>query len=365
MPSLATFNANNLFLRYKFMRNFPGAHSPQSQVEAAEVGLHGYLPGTAFGRHPPGSYVIWDADRRVLLTRALKEPDGQLPDILCLQEVENIQAIRVLNERYLDCHYPCSLLIDGHDPRNIDVGILSRFPIRGIRSQIDELGSDGKRIFSRDCLEAQVELPGGEAITVLVNHLKSKFVEDSDNQDDVRASHERRMAQAEWIASYVHRRFEGQHTTALYAVVGDFNDTPESPWLAALVGSPHLTDVLSAHRPLDNRWTYYYRARNRVSQIDYVLASRALADRVSLAASDPAKAPCIVRHGIGYRELNADQEILPERANLVHFEDDGVTPVPPSFTPSSRVPFRFDRYPEVKADWRRNISDHCPVKIWF
>jgi endonuclease/exonuclease/phosphatase family metal-dependent hydrolase len=371
MPSLATFNANNLFLRYKFTRNFPGARSKSSQTEAAEAGLLGYLPGMAFGRYP-SSYVVWDVERRELLQRALVAPDGRLPDILCFQEVENIQAIRILNQRYFGDYYPHSLLIDGYDTRNIDVGLLSRFPIREIHSQIDELNDDQERIFSRDCLEAQAELPGGEPLTILINHLKSKFVErkagdsDSEYEDKIRTSHKRRLAQAEWVASYVQKRFWGEHTTALYAVVGDFNDTPESPWVAPLVNSPLLTDLLSKHRPLDDRWTYYYRSKNQVSQIDYVLASSPLAGRVgAVVAGDPKRTPHIERQGLGFRELNASGQVLPKEANLVHFEADPVTPAPPSFTPPSKVPFRFERFSEVCEDWKRNISDHCPVKVWF
>ena len=127
MPSLATFNANNFFLRYRFADAYPGDRSRKSKVEAQEVAT-GYLPGIAAGKYAKGRYVVWDAARRKLVAQALKAPDNSLPDILCFQEVENIQAIRILNQRYLGETYGYSLLIDGYDPRNIDVGVLSRFP---------------------------------------------------------------------------------------------------------------------------------------------------------------------------------------------------------------------------------------------
>ena len=104
MVSLTTFNANNFFLRYKFSKNLPGSSSASSRIEASEVAM-GYLPGTAFSKYP-SQYIVWDAERRSLAARALKEPDGILPDILCLQEVENIQSIRIFNQRYLGSHYP-------------------------------------------------------------------------------------------------------------------------------------------------------------------------------------------------------------------------------------------------------------------
>lgn len=366
MPTLATFNANNFFLRYKFTRTYPGDVSKKSIVAAAEVGAVGYLPAREFGSYVKSDYIIWDTERRDLAARALAEPDGQLPDILCLQEVENIHAIRALNDHHLGGHYGYSLLIDGYDPRNIDVGVLSRFPIRHVRSHIDETTA-GLRVFSRDCLEVEVALPSGETLTLLVNHLKSKFVRrtagesDTDYELRVKQSHQRRKVQAGRVAAYVEERFQGHHDTALYAVVGDLNDTPESPWLSPLLGCGWLTDVLSACVP-DDSWTYYYRSRGTVAQIDYVLASAALAQRIVAATHKPH----IERQGLAYRELNAAGLVLPKQGKWVRFEDDGVTPIPPGgYTAMSKVDFRFPRYAEVVQDWRHNVSDHCPVKVWF
>jgi len=371
MLSLATFNANNFFLRYKFTRTYPGDKSSNSLVEAGEVASAGYLPGLSFGKYP-SQYIVWDPQRRSLAARALQEPDGTLPDILCLQEVENIQAIRIFNTRYLNGYYPYSLLIDAYDPRNIDVGVLSRFPIREIRSHIDELDGQGNRIFSRDCLEATVELPGGSILTLFVNHLKSKFVErdpgesDGDYQGKILNSHQKRLSQARKVTEYLEARFKGQHAQALYAVVGDFNDTPESPWVEPLVNSPNLTDMLAAHRAVNDRWTYYWRSKGQVSQIDHVLVSKALAGRVAqVVAVDPTKIPHIERQGLAYRELNNSGQLLPKEATLVHFEADAVTPAPPGSPQNEKIDFRFLRYPEILNDWKANISDHCPVKVWF
>jgi endonuclease/exonuclease/phosphatase family metal-dependent hydrolase len=314
--------------------------------------LTGFLPGGSFGHYGEKQYIVWDSRRRKLAARALKEPDGVLPDILCLQEVENIQAIRVFNQRYLDNYYPYSLLIDGYDPRNIDVGLLSLFPIRSIRTHIDDVYKEGERregrIFSRDCLEAEIELPDGALLTLFINHLKSKLVvREKDETDEeyvekLKDSHERRLGQAQAVCDYVRERFEGQHNQALYAVVGDFNDTAVSPWVAPLLESPHLTDLLSTYRPVDDRWTHYWQSKGYVSHIDFILASKALGERVArVVEADSSRVPHIERRGLAYRKLNAAGETLPREATLVHFE------------------------PEVIDDWKDNISDHCPVKVWF
>jgi hypothetical protein len=68
------------------------------------------------------------------------------------------------------------MLIDGNDDRGIDVGLLTRdqFPITRMRSHVDDLSPNGEALFSRDCPEYELVLPGGKTLLVLVNHFKSK-----------------------------------------------------------------------------------------------------------------------------------------------------------------------------------------------
>jgi endonuclease/exonuclease/phosphatase family metal-dependent hydrolase len=360
MPTLATFNANNFFLRYRFTNTFPGDLSAKSLIAAGEVGSLGYVPPREFGQLARSRFVIWDAQRRELAARALAEPDGKLPDILCVQETENLDALRALNADHFRGHYAHVVLIDGWDPRNIDVGVLSRFPITALRSHVDELDDRGQHLFSRDCLEVTVDLNGRASLTLFVNHLKSKFVDTStDSPAAVEAAQRegnlRRRNQAERVLALVRQRFRGEHDTALYAVVGDFNDVPSSPSLAPLLRSDLLVDVLARHRASDDRWTYYWRAEGRVQQIDYVLASKALAARVAATRLKTH----IERRGLGYRTVNRSGLVLPNEVRLTHCDN-----VPPTI-PDQRLPFRFTRYPAVLAEPASNISDHCPVKVWF
>jgi endonuclease/exonuclease/phosphatase family metal-dependent hydrolase len=361
MPTLATFNANNFFLRYQFAKTYPGDLSGKSAVAAADITL-GYIPEKKFGKYLSKDFVVWDPIRRDLAAQALAEPDDCLPDILCLQEVENMDAIRKLNEDHFGGHYRYQLLIDGRDPRNIDVAVLSVFPIECIHSNLDVYTEAGSPLLSRDCLEVTLQLPKGEELTLFVNHLKSKFVDgrgktEAQKTAALLAGHQRRHLQAEFVAKRVLERFKEQHDTALYAVVGDFNDTEESPWVAPLTTMKQLVDVIATTREPDDRWTYYYRAKGRVQQIDYILASKALAARV--------RKTHITRAGLGYREVNAEGEVLPKAVTLVHLEEDGVTPVSNETTPSEKIPFTFERYEPVFDDLSNNISDHCPVKVWF
>jgi endonuclease/exonuclease/phosphatase family metal-dependent hydrolase len=111
------------------------------------------------------------------------------------------------------------------------------YEIEGIRSHVDDTDAQGT-IFSRDCPEYTVAVPGGKRLVVLVNHLKSKgFGAEAENNA-------KRKRQAERVAAIYQRlRNAGE---ANVVVVGDLNDTPDSAPLAPLLGTTDLKDI-SAH----------------------------------------------------------------------------------------------------------------------
>jgi endonuclease/exonuclease/phosphatase family metal-dependent hydrolase len=95
-------------------------------------------------------------------------------DVLALQEVENVDTLKHFRAVALGGRkaYPYVAGIDGNDPRLIDVAVLSRLPITRVRSY-QHLLDGTSTVFSRDCLEVDVTLPGGGSLTLYVNHLKS------------------------------------------------------------------------------------------------------------------------------------------------------------------------------------------------
>lgn len=193
--------------------------------------------------------------------KVIEEVDA---DIICINEVENRQVLDNFNADRLSKLYPFNILIDGHiDPRGIDVGIYSKHPIGNVRTNIFSEDSDGKSIFSRDCLEVEVLTPAGP-IYLLANHLKSKF----------RGGDERRKAQATEIARILGERYD--LTSQKVVVMGDLNDTPDSDPLSPLIGVANLSDVLASPQgpAADARWSY--RFQNQFEQIDYLLVSEPL-----------------------------------------------------------------------------------------
>lgn len=97
------------------------------------------------------------------------------PDILAVIEAEDRPSLVRFNDDLLDGDYKHIMLVDGNDTRGIDVGIATKpgYPIKAIRSNVDAEDDTGV-IFSRDCAEYTIGTPGGNEITVLVNHFKSQ-----------------------------------------------------------------------------------------------------------------------------------------------------------------------------------------------
>jgi len=201
-------------------------------------------------------------------------------DIVGLCEVEDSWALRRFRTDQLQRErLRYDLVVDGNDPRRIDVAILSRFPYGCIRTHAHELvPGKRERLFSRDCLEAQIEVADGKRITLLQNHFKSKLGPEG-------VSNARREAQAARVAKILSERYDLARDWVI--VCGDFNDTPESTPLKPLLKIAGLVDALTLFdQGPDGGWTYYYGKEKAKNQIDYVLVSEALADKVTASGVD-------------------------------------------------------------------------------
>lgn len=193
------------------------------------------------------------------------------PDVLAVVEAESRPALVRFNDQVLkpqQAAFPHTLLVDGNDPRGIDVGVYSRHPIRSVRSHVDDtyIGKNNKpyRVFSRDCPEYEIGLPGGKTLWLLVNHFKSQGYGSPAGNDA------KRLKQAERVRAIL-ARFD--LTKDLIAVAGDFNAKPGHASIAPLLATPHLRDVCDA--PVfagQPRWTYH----SGKQQLDYLLVSAPL-----------------------------------------------------------------------------------------
>lgn len=202
-------------------------------------------------------------------------------DVLAFIEAENRPALTRFNDDVLSGEnfaYESIMLIDGNDERGIDVGVMTRrkFEIESMRSHVGDKDADGD-IFSRDCPEYFITTPGSETVLVLVNHLKSKGFGSQDSSDRKRKRQARRIRQI-----YDARRTEGVKNIA---ILGDFNDTPDSDSLAPLLkAGSDLKDVSLHPAFVDDGRPGTYKNGTKGTKIDYILLSPALFARVKEAA---------------------------------------------------------------------------------
>ncbi len=189
-------------------------------------------------------------------------------DIMGIVEVEDRPTLNSFESALLNNRYPFNMVLDSHDPRSIDVGLYSKYPLGTIKTHMFE--KSGKSwLFSRDCLEIEVVLPNNQILTVLCNHFKSR------GYDPDGTATKKRQQQAERVVQIL-KTYD--LTRDLVVVCGDFNDTPTSPALQSILNVANLSDVLALQYPGEplKRWTYTL--DGRIEQIDFLLVSKPLKD---------------------------------------------------------------------------------------
>ncbi|QPP05892.1 endonuclease/exonuclease/phosphatase [Streptomyces bathyalis] len=305
---LATFNVENLFARWRFRDN----------VDPASANTKGWIVDQT-------RFDELGMDDKAITGAAVREIKA---DVLCLQEVENVDTLKKFRGQALGgrSQYPYIAGVDGNDPRLIDVAVLSKLPITRIRSHqhLMDPSSPTASLFSRDCLEVDIEVEVSETrkstVTVFVNHFKSMI----GGRNQTRGKRER---QATKVMEIVEDRFghqaPGDHP---FVVCGDLNDYIEpngdgSSGIDQLVTWDQLENVVG-RLPQDEQWTHFWAGGNEYRQLDYLLPSRSLAG----AAPAPDVVPEIFRNGTALRATR----------------------------------YKGPRFPGIGLD-KPKASDHCPV----
>ena len=210
------------------------------------------------------------------------------PDVLALQEMGAISALHELQQ---------SLKADGLDlpywehvsgfDTNIHVAILSRFPFtRRHPHTNDDFLLGGRRFrVSRGFGEVDLQVNPHFALTLLAAHLKSRRVIAPADEAEMR------LEEARILRGIIDARLAANPNLNL-VVLGDFNDTPDSPPIHLILGRGRgrLVDTRPAESDLDLAstepatdearrvlWTHYYAKDDTYSRIDYILLSPALA----------------------------------------------------------------------------------------
>jgi exonuclease III len=295
MIKLGTFHLNNLFSRFNFK-----ASLTQLQTGTASITFSFASPDVKVKKFQGTLIKPQPAAKTNKIAGRITDPLMDL-DVLAVQEVENIEILREFNRTNLGNLYPHRILIEGNDPRFIDVGVLSKLPIGAITSfQLAEHPSDpGKKVFGRDLLEVQImNAQRTKVLLTLYNtHLKSHFGDD-DNGGAGKAKNDlRRLKQAEVIQAIVGQRM---NKNARYAIVGDMNDPPEASPVKPFqkVDGQAMVNALTnptevgamkdetdpANNPTTTAWTHRFKASGKPPEhllFDHIWLSPKLSDKLT------------------------------------------------------------------------------------
>ncbi|WEM43526.1 endonuclease/exonuclease/phosphatase family protein [Photobacterium sp. DA100] len=358
---IANYNLENIFNRFDFSAfgNSQDADRSQRYLPPIVNYLTDFRSNDLtefedFKQTLRAAFLSQEDDKRQHTALAIKEADA---DLLCLQEVDSIDALLKFRDLYLNKtqgnDYKQVVLHEGNDRRGIDVAAMAtaKFPIYsrshahmtradlGSKEHRDELinrfpvakkeMNKRGRIFNRDCLELEVRKDGKE-LTVFVCHFKSM----GGGRDKTIGE---RTLEALAVRHLIESKFDNPEK-ANWIVIGDLNDyreqvkvradgsedlvTEESSGLDPLLDGGFAVNLVSRLEPMQ-RWTHYYSWGKTKSQLDYILVSPAIAN-----ANHDAQ-PEVIRNGMPLRVPNTDD---------------------------------VERFPRIGWD-RPKASDHCPVVV--
>jgi endonuclease/exonuclease/phosphatase family metal-dependent hydrolase len=263
------------------------------------------------------------------------------PDLVAVQEIESLPVLDEFHSKFISRFHklPFHMLIEGNDPRGIDLGMLSntKSQVSAKTHRHDKVSENSRtHIFSRDCLEVDIQLPDrGETLTVYVNHLKSQ----------IGGGQEKRFEQTTRIKDIITERFGDDLKDANFVILGDLNCEPSSPELDPLLKSLKLVNVFE-NLDKSERWsylhTYYDKKKEKlrianVSQLDYVLLSP------GLAKNNPNVKPIIERRGLVYSN---------EITQKLRKKDETIADIYES----------TERFPNV-SKYGTEASDHCGIFV--
>lgn len=204
-----------------------------------------------------------------------KVKDGQGPDVLIVQEVENRNVLEQLRKEYLsDLGYKPAILIEGPDMRGIDVGVLTKLEaVQSINLHETKFVANAdlpedKIRPTRGVLEVNLKLPDGQIMTVLGVHLPSNG-----------APFEARrqvLVQINEIKSKL-------PADRLVVVGGDFNISSTEENSHRLLTHEMMKDWGISHQIgcSDCRGTYFYPKAQEWSFFDVIMVSKNMTDEGS------------------------------------------------------------------------------------
>ncbi|MBT8137674.1 MAG: endonuclease/exonuclease/phosphatase family protein [Gammaproteobacteria bacterium] len=194
----------------------------------------------------------------------LQANEGRGPDIVALQEVENINVLEQLRKGFLStARYNKAVLVEGDDARGIDVAFLSRLPLVGepVLHPVAHPDFDDRLKDTRGILEATFRLPDGSLLTGYAVHFPAPFHPRAMREQAYRRLHELRDSLPPGRPAFA---------------AGDFNTTAAENTQFKMFTRLVLPSWELAHRNGCGGCpgTYYYPPNDSWSFLDLILWSR-------------------------------------------------------------------------------------------
>lgn len=209
------------------------------------------------------SEQVLEQKLRVVADAILQLNNGRGPDLVVLQEIENMRVLERLRRDYLAAAgYRPAILLEGRDLRGIDVAFLSRLPLalEPVLHQIPFTGFERRRVEdTRGILEATFSLPDGHLLTGYAVHFPAPY-------------HPREMR--EQAFAYLNKLRAALPPDRYVFAAGDFNTTAVEDREHEVFEGLAARDWLVAHRhcePCDG--THYYAPNDSWSFLDTIIFS--------------------------------------------------------------------------------------------
>ena len=341
-PGLVVDAANRPTVASNGMTVVPAPAVAAGQISIGDQNMERFYNTIA---DTPGAVVVTPAAYQLRLSKASLGIRNVLnsPDILALEEMENLQTLTDLSNKIsadavaagqVDPQYQ-PYLVQGNDPSGINVAFLVK-PAKVNVLSVDQFGksttftnSSGSQAILNDrpplVLHAGVKRGNGAAdypVTVIVNHLRSlNSITDPSTGATVRA---KREAQAEYLANLVQGyQSSGEHVV----VVGDFNAFDVNDGLVDSIGvirgnpAPASQDVLPGTPGLVNpvlvdaaptnvaTGAYSYVFNGYAQSIDHFLVTQDIAGAITTQPAHwNADFPVIYRNDATRPEASSDHD---------------------------------------------------------
>ena len=180
--SIMTYNVENLFDTKHDADHDDETFLPRSEKRSAEH-IAKCKKLTNFKFRKDCLYLDWnqkvvESKMKNISEVILSVDHGRGPDILILAEVENINILTQLNQKYLKAaQYKTIELLEGNDPRGIDVAVLSRFP-KAAAAKLFSLGminsSTGEKLRTRGVLRVPLVIGKKQPLSIFAVHMPSQ-----------------------------------------------------------------------------------------------------------------------------------------------------------------------------------------------